>query len=86
MIFKQTAKGFILLENHEVKASATLLWIRPETKCKKKPYLTDVASFQKGCGTILMNNIINFFEQKKRDRSGYDSSKILSWFQVYKLG
>ena len=78
MIFKKTNSGFKLEENGTTKAECTLLWCKFDVNGKKvrQPYITDVASYQKGYGTLLMNGIINFFKDKKTDRIGYNSSKL----------
>jgi hypothetical protein len=82
MTFKKTKIGFSIQENGSIKAQATLLCLKQEFNGKliRQPYLTDVASFQKGCGTILMNSIIDFFKSKISNRSGYNSDKI--WLEV----
>ena len=78
MNFVKTKSGFKLEENGSIKAECILLWYKFDVNGKKvrQPYITDVASYQKGCGTLLMNGIINFFKDKKTERIGYNSSKL----------
>lgn len=69
---------FFLEVNDEVKAEATLLWLKFNVNGKtvRQPYITDVASYQKGCGFILMNSIIEHFKSKKTNRPGYNCDAI----------
>ena len=77
MFYLKNSK-FTLKINGEVKAEATLLWLKFQVNSKtlRQPYITDVASYEKGCGTILMNSIIEHFKSKKTNRPGYNSDAI----------
>ena len=69
---------FILEIDGVIKAQATLIWFKIKINNKKirQPYITDVESHEIGCGTILMNGIIDFFKNKKSNRAGYNSNQI----------
>ena len=81
-VLKETNNQFELSINNQLMAVATYYWTKRPLIINDKVqltnirqiYLTDVESFKPGCGTLLIQGIINFFtelKQKSGKRPGY---------------